>query len=110
MEKKLDIKNVKEVLEFGYELYSAGKDVIGAGLDLSKLPAHLVPLYSKAIPAFEDMGQVVPELKDLDEAESAELIAFIASKGIASEHQQKIIEKSLLCAMSAYNLVKAIQE
>jgi hypothetical protein len=110
MEKKLDIKNVKEVLEFGYEIYSSGKDVMGAGFDLSKLPAHLVPLYTKAIPAIEDIGQVVPELQDLDAAESAELIALIAAKGVASEHQQKVIEKSLICAMSVYNLVKAIQE
>jgi hypothetical protein len=108
--KKLDIKNVKEVLEFGYEIFSAGKDVFGSGMDLSKLPAHLVPLYTKAIPAIEDIGQVVPELQDLDESESAELIAFVASKGIASEQQQKVIEKSLICAISVYNLVKAIQE
>lgn len=109
MEKKLDIKNVKEVLEFGYELYSTGKDVVGAGLDLSKLPAHLVPLYTKAIPAFEDIGSVVPELQDLDESEAAELVSFVASKGVANEHAQHVIEKSLLCAISAYNLVKAIQ-
>lgn len=109
MEKKLDIKNVKEVLEFGYEVFSSGKDVMGSGLDLSKLPPHLVPLYSKAIPAFEDIGQVVPELEDLDAEEGAELVALIASKGVADEHVQSIIEKSLICAMSIHSLVKAIK-
>jgi hypothetical protein len=107
--KKLDIKNVKEVLEFGYEIYLC-KDVIGNGLDLSKLPAHLVPLYTKAIPAIEDIGQVVPEMQDLDAEESAELIALIASKGVASEEQQRVIAKSLSLAISAYNLVKEIQD
>ncbi len=109
MEKKLDIKNVKEALEFGYEIYAAGKDVLGNGLDLAKLPPHLVPLYTKAIPAIEDIGAVVPELQDLDESEAAELVALVASKGVANEHAQKVIEKSLLCAISVYNLVKAIQ-
>ena len=108
-EKKLDIKNVKEALEFGFEIYSTCKDVIAPSLDLSKLPAHLVPLYTKAVPAIQDIGEVVPESEDLDESEAAELVAFVASKGIADEHAQKVIQKSLICALSVYNLVKAIQ-
>jgi hypothetical protein len=106
---KLGIQNVKEVLEFGYELLIAGKDVFGNGLDLSKLPAHLIPLYNKAIPAFDGIGGLISELSDLDVAEAQELVALISSKGVASEHVQDIIKKSLDVAISAYNLVKAIK-
>lgn len=109
MSEKVDIKDLKEVLEFGFELLSAGQDVLGKGLDLSKLPAHLVPLYTKAIPAFENIGDIVPELADLSNEEAAELVALIASKGVDNAKTQEIIQKSLLCAISAYNLVKAIQ-
>lgn len=105
---KVDIHNLKEVLEFGYELMITGKDVIGKGLDLSKLPAHLIPLYTKAIPAFENIGEIVPELQDLDAAEAQELVALIASKGVDNAKTQEIIKQSLECAMAAYKLVKAI--
>lgn len=108
-DKKLDVKAVKEVLDFGYELFVTGKDVAGKGLNLAALPPHLVPLYTKAIPAIQDIGEVVPELADLDESEAAELVAFVATKGVANEHAQDVIAKSLNCAIAAYNLVKAIQ-
>lgn len=107
--KKLDINNVKEVLEFGYELLITGKDVFGHGVDVAKLPAHLIPLYQKAIPAFSDIGEVVPELKDLDASEAEQLVALIASKGVEDAKVQEIVKRSLECAISAYKLVKAIQ-
>jgi hypothetical protein len=106
---KVGIENIVEVVEFGFEVLSTGKDVFGKGLDLSKLPMHLVPLYQKAIPAFEHIGDVVPELKDLDKDEAEKLIALVASKGVANEKVQEIIKQSIDCALSVYKLVKAIQ-
>lgn len=109
-EQKLDIKDVKEALEFGYELLITGKDVIGPPFDLAKLPAHLIPLYQKAVPAIENMGQIAPELADLDASEADELVALVISKGVESAKTQEIIKQSLECAIHAYKLVKAISE
>ena len=104
-----NIKSIEEVLNFGYELFVAGKDVLEPKLDLTKLPAHIIPLYTAAIPAFEDLNQVVPELKSLSEADAAQLVAFISSKGIASPKAEEIIAKSFSCALAVFNLVKAIK-
>ncbi len=106
---KLKIENVKEVIEFGYALLVAGKEVLVPSIDLSKLPAHIIPLYSKAVPAFDNIGAVAPELADLDSEEAAELVALIASKGVEDAKVQEIIKQSLNIAMSAHSLIKAIK-
>src|SRR4051812_18153961 len=62
---KQDIKDVLELLDFGFELYKAGKDIMSGGFHPDKL-GELLGVYQKAVPAFDNIQGVIPQLEDMD--------------------------------------------
>ena len=108
MSDKKDIKNVMELLDFGYSALSFGKELLKDGKIHIEALGLILPLYPKAIAAYEGMGQVLPELADLDSSESEQLVAFVVGKGIANEHAGAIIGKALKVGVAAIELIKEI--
>lgn len=105
---KKDIKSLKEVIQFGFSVLTAGKDIFSNGFHADKL-GELLSVYQAAIPAFNDINDVVAEFEDLDESEVAELSAMLLAQGVADEHTGAIIAKSLKVASSVYSLIKEIK-
>jgi len=105
---KKDIKDLKEVVSFGFALEKAGVAIFAGGFHPDKL-GELLPVYQTAIPAFENIGDVPSELADLDAEEIAELSAMLISQGALNEHVTQIIDKSLKVAVAAYELIKTIK-
>lgn len=103
------IQNVIEVLDFGLSAKQVAQDIFKDGKFHFENLGELVPLYPKALAAYADAGEIIPELKDLDESELAQLVAFVGSKGIADEHATLVVQQSLKVGISILNLVKAIQ-
>ena len=106
---KRDIKDVKEVVQFGHAVIKAGKDIFGGGFHPDKL-GELLPVYQTAIPAFENIGDVPKELEDLDSDEIAELSALVIAGGTIPEEAGRIVAKSLKVAVSVYELIKEIKD
>lgn len=104
-----NIKDLIEVVDFGFELEKAASDIFqGGSVHLDKL-SDLLGVYQKAVPAFENIGDVIPEIENLNAEESAELMAFIATKGVLNEHAAAVASKSLQIAVSGYDLFKLIK-
>jgi len=108
MSEKKDIKNVMEILDFGFSALSFEKELLKDGKFHFESLGLIMPLYPKALAAYEDAGQAIPELADLDESEAAQLVAFVIGKGIANEHAAAIISKSLKVGVSIISLIKEI--
>lgn len=109
MSEKKGIKDLMEVLDFGFELSSKGKAMFQNGFDANQLVA-IMGLYPKAALAIDGFENVIPEIKDLDETEAAEVIGFVVSKGVASEEAGRIAHKSIVVAIKAYELYKEIKD
>lgn len=107
-EMKKDIKDLKEVVKFGIALEKFGKEVLAEGFKPEKL-VGIFSLYPVAIAAFENIGDVVPEFKDLDEAEAAELVAVVVAEGVMSEHAAMMVTKAIKLALGAYELFKELK-
>lgn len=104
------ITETKQVIDFAKALVKAIVSAQSDGsvnlLDLSKLLA-LVPL---AGPAFLGINQVPAELKDLDQAEAQELVAYVmADLGVSDGRAKEIVESALKFALSGYELYLKIQ-
>ena len=110
MQEKLGIKELKEVVMFGFSVYKAADDVFKGGFDGSKILGHIFPLYNAAIPAFQNIKDVPQELSDISAEEISELVAMMVAQGAPNEKVMEIIEKSLFCAVSVYNLVQVIKK
>jgi hypothetical protein len=108
MSEKKDIKDVMEILDFGFSGYSFIKELFKDGKLHFEAVALLMPLYPKAQAAYDNAGQAIPQLADLDASESAQLVAFVVSKGVADEHAAAIISKSLNVGVSLIELIKEI--
>lgn len=107
---KLGINELTNIIEFGFELEKAGVDLFqGGSFHMEKL-GELLPVYQKAIPAFANIGEVIPQLQDLDETEGAQLVALIVGKGVLAEDAAIKIEQSLKFALAGYNLFKMFQK
>jgi hypothetical protein len=86
MSEKLDVKNLKEVIDAAFESIKVYKDLAADGLDWSdaiQLGSKLIndeafrSVYSKAI---EGIDKLDDEAKDIDLAEAGELITYIIAK------------------------------
>lgn len=110
---KKDIKNLKEVLMFGLAVEKGGLKMFAGGKFHPEELDELFPILQAAGPAFEDIAEVVPEVKDLDEAEAAELIALVLGQGIEgvvdNEKAVRVINKSLKVAVAAWGLIQEIR-
>lgn len=62
------------------------------------------------VPAFQNMNQTVPELKDLSEDEAKELVAYIMAKlTLQDAHAMKVLAASLNVAVASVGLYQAIK-
>lgn len=105
---KRDIKDVKEVVLFGHSIIKAGRDIFGGGFRPDQL-GSLLPVYQTAIPAFENIGDVIPEIQDLDAEEIAELSSVVIAGGAIPEEAGRIVAKSLKVGVAVYELIKEIK-
>ena len=84
-QKKLGIKETKEVLDLGFSALDIAVNIGKSGSNISTLLAlgmpSIIATLGKVNLAIEDIDQVDDELKDLDENEIEELLQF-ASKRI----------------------------
>lgn len=108
MADKLGISEVKDVLALGIgvgELVEALSDGVGIS-DIGALLA--VAKRVKAGVAAVKSGKIVPELKDLDEAEKAELKAFcVEDLDLSDENLEAQIEGGLAIAVELCALLGA---
>lgn len=104
---KLGIEEVKQVLALGValgQLVEALADGVGLG-DIGKLVA-VVKRAPSAISAIKS-GKVIPELKDLDDAEKAELKAWAkAELDLKDDKLEEKIEAGLWVAIDLCDLLK----
>lgn len=91
------IKEIKELLSFGFKLQKA----ITASLDDGKInvitdaPKFLTALLA-APKAFGGMNNIMAEIRDLDEAERQELLTFVQEEfELADQNLEYLIEDTL---------------
>ena len=103
--KTYDIHNTKEVMAF---LFAIGKVVKEAKQNDGKINVMDAALLMKVIPyvgpAFEDIADVVPEMKDLNQAEIDELVAYITKQVGEVIGKEKLLEQ----VTSGLEAVKAL--
>ena len=104
---KLGISEVKDVLGLGLavgELVEALADGVGIS-DIAKL-VGVVKKAPAAVAAIKS-GKVLPELKDLDDAEKAELKAYAASEfNLANDKVEAAVEAGLGVVLDLADLLK----
>jgi len=72
----MDVKETKEVIRFGLSLGNALRKAMEDG-NINLLDAlKFLPVLRELKPAIEGAKKIPAELKDLDEAEKAELLAY----------------------------------
>lgn len=105
---KRDIKNLKEVVDFGFAVSKSGMEIFGGGFKPEKL-GELLNIIPTVGPAFEGIETVPAELADLDANEVSELTAHIAAKGVLPAKAGEVLDRSLRVAVAAWDLVQAIR-
>lgn len=105
------MKETKELLKFVIEL---GEAVEGAMADkkfeLAELSLLIGPLM-QAGPAFEGFENIGAEIKAMDAAKMADLVAYIEVElDLASDKVEEIIEKGLATALVVYNFVQLFKK
>lgn len=106
---KVGIQNLKPIVAMAIELGNVG-DQIGRAKGVARFMA-LTALFDEAMALGSvDFKAAQAEIKDLDAAEKAELIAFIDAKfDIVSDKLEVVIEESLEIASELYDVAaKAI--
>ena len=107
MSEKLGIEELKEVLGLGLalgELVEALSDGVGIS-DIGKL-VGVVKKAPAAVTALKS-GKVLPELKDLDVAEKAELKAYaMAEFDLANDKVEAAVEAGLSVVIDLTDLLK----
>lgn len=107
----MGIENVKELMKLGFEgakVVKLAKADGEIGVEDAALLMALVPHLG---PAFTDIDQVVPELKDMDAAERQELLQFAAAELGEVLEEEKLVERveaALRVGIAVNDLVKLI--
>jgi len=104
------IKETKEVVKFGVELGEAvDRAMSDDKMEVADL-VHLVPAFTAAGPAFSDISLVPKEMKDMDEAESKELMDYVESElDIENDQVEEVIEKSLRAVLALHDVYLAVR-
>lgn len=99
----LKAKDTIEVLEFGWALWGAFEDSRADGkVNLLDAP-RFIPALTKAIPAINDIENVVDEI--LDPEASAEVIAYVRQKfDIADDEAEALIENTFSWVLGGVGL------
>ena len=113
MDNKMGIKETKEVIDAVLGVVKLGQEVLADGKinsqDLSIVLAHAPSLAQSIHAAVDGIDKVLPELKDLDGSEAAELATHVMAKlSIDNAKAMLIAEKSLKTAIAVLELGKAI--
>jgi hypothetical protein len=105
-----DIKETKEALAFVLSLGNAlGTTLADGKITLSEAPQFMGALMA-APAAFQGLTEVPAELKDLDDAEKAELMAFVQSEfDIPNDQIEGVIEEGLALALAIYTFVEKVR-
>ena len=108
-EKKYDITETKEVLDFVFALVKTIEKSLEDGkIDYSDV-MNLLPAFSKLGLAFKDIEMVPKELGDLDKEEADALKEYFAKNfDIANDKIEFYIEKALEIILALYFLIKDI--
>lgn len=109
MSGKRDIKNLKEVVDFGFAVTNTGLALYKDGKWHPENLGKALEIIPTVQPAFEDMDEVPAELADLDSNEVAELTSHILAKGVLPAKASQVLDKSLRVAVAAWELVQTIR-
>ena len=105
----MGIENLKKLVVFLAVLGNAADASTKNGLGLDDV-AHFMPVFLKAPGAFDGIDAAKLELKDLDNAEIAELNQAVAETlNLADDKVESIVEKSLSAAVSIYGIVQEVK-
>lgn len=107
---KLGIQDIKEVVTFGFKAREIGVHLFQGGSFHAEKLGELIQLYPVADAAINGYENIIPQFKDLDSTEAAELTAHAVSLGISDEHATKVIDESLEVAIHAYKLFQCFQK
>ena len=110
-EKEDLIKELKEIVKFAIEMGEAvDKALVDKKFDVSELGLLIAPLMQIG-PAFEGLDKVGGEIKDLSEAEMAELVAYVKDElDLENDKIETIVEKSIEVGSCIYSLVKLFKK
>lgn len=104
------IQESKELIAFTLKLGNG----LGASLEDGKLSFTDAPKFMDAMmaapAAFQGISEVPAEMKDLDEAEKAELIAYAKTEfDIPQDKVEELVEEGLSLAIAIYNFVEKVR-
>lgn len=107
MNEKMGIDELKDVIRFGISLGESVDQALADGkFDITELGLLMTPIMQIG-PAFTGIDKVGGEIKDLDEAELAELKLFVEEElDLANDKVEEIIEKALGIGVQVYGLVQ----
>lgn len=111
MSETATIKETKELLKFVIEMGEAfDKAYADKKIEISEMALLIAPLMQVG-PAFEGLDKIGAELKDLSEAEAAELTAFVKEElDLQSDKVEEIIETALEVGVKLYGFVQLFKK
>lgn len=105
----MGINAIKEILSLVFGLVNVIDDVAVNHLGGLAAVLRFIPIIPKVAPALHDISLVIPQLKDMSDAERAELKAFVASEfNISDDKLELTIEQVLDVAIDLSVLLKSL--
>ena len=106
-EKKMGIKNTKEMLVFLFVLGKAVKEAKENDGEISYMDAMLLMKVLPVMgPAVEDAGKIIDEVKDLDKEEADELVSYIGKEVGEIISKEKLVDQ----VVAGLKVAQAINE
>jgi hypothetical protein len=111
MSEQAGTKELKELVKFAIEMGEAvDKALVDKKFTVDELGLLIAPLMQIG-PAFEGLDQVGGEIKDLSEAELAELSAFVKEElDLENDKVEAIVEKAIEVGTCIYSLVQLFKK
>lgn len=101
------IKELKELLAFGFKLQKAIASLGDGKINVIVDAPKFLPALLSAPKAFGGIGLVLAEIKDLDEAEREELLAFVRDEfDLSDDRLEELIEDTLEELLSLFKLAQ----
>jgi len=100
------IKETKELVKFGIDMAESFDKALGDGSFSLEDLSFFFNAFISASAAFENIGQVPTELKDLSAEEMAELKEYVNTEfDIANDKLEAVIEKAIAVVIGIYELI-----
>jgi len=107
---KLGIKETKEAVVYFLHAFKVGGEILEDEKITLSDAGSLWALLDGANDAFQDLGQLPAELKDLDIAEADELIDMVVTNySFTNEKAKEIVEKALKALKANYEVYLLIR-